>query len=595
MRLYSKRRAVEVTRTSLQEEHVRLMTAFTIENFRSIRRIVVPSVDSYSPVIGLNSTGKSNVLRALNLFFNGHLDEARTPLDLDRDYPAAYRNTGKRQRVAVTVTFDTSNVLPRNSEQFLYENDYDESITIERAWSRVGQGQANVLADEIRVGHSIDDLQLVSGQDLQSALGFIRSIKFRYVPNHLRPADMIRDEIQVLRNALVSNLVRTREFRSGGVEDALVTLSRVAEMMLSRTSKSVAAGSGREVVIDVPEEFGDLVFQLALQTQTKSGPQPTDLQGSGTQSFTLLHVLALLDRTERGRSFGWIKGNIWALEEPESFLHAGLRARFAQDLVDYANEANRQVFVTTHQDEFVRVADRAYLATADDDETQIECHDARRALIETTRLRITNYQHPLMEHPDTPLVIVEGIFDALYIGIALRQLNLRPRWKPVALEEIDPDNRIGGDAVLRYLKMNRPVLRNRPVTAPIMLLRDWEDNNSGRFTVAVEAHETSRVLRCPEHLANPDLDQTFVGIERYLPTDLITAVIPMSALGRPAEGDRPLRLTADRTEYHKCKTLLAQKVRETGAVGPYMVRLVKWIDEQTVAALDEVPVQDFLS
>lgn len=45
-----------------------------VENFRSLRRIEMIDLDEYVPIIGLNSSGKSNVLRALNLFFNAYLD-----------------------------------------------------------------------------------------------------------------------------------------------------------------------------------------------------------------------------------------------------------------------------------------------------------------------------------------------------------------------------------------------------------------------------------------------------------------------------------------------------------------------------------------
>jgi predicted ATP-dependent endonuclease of OLD family len=41
-----------------------------IENFRSIQRLTIPA-DKLSVFVGKNDCGKSNILRALNLFFNG--------------------------------------------------------------------------------------------------------------------------------------------------------------------------------------------------------------------------------------------------------------------------------------------------------------------------------------------------------------------------------------------------------------------------------------------------------------------------------------------------------------------------------------------
>lgn len=575
------------------EPPVRLLTGFEIENFRSIRRLRVEELDSYAPIIGLNSSGKSNILRALNLFFNGHLDEVRTPLELERDYPDSLRKSGKRQRVAVAVRFNTSAVQPRGAEQYLKSSGFAESLVIQREWTRAPQ--TGLLVDAYRVGATFAALQPVPDTDVQNVLSFIRAIHYRYVPNHVRPADLIRDEIQVLRPSLVTNLSRTKEFQEGGVTRALEALSRVATAMLQKTSDSIAAGSGRQVAVDVPANFADLAFQVALQTVTAGGLQPTELQGSGTQSFTLLHVLDLLDRAQRGRGFGWTKGNIWAIEEPESFLHAGLRARFAQDLFHYADDDKRQVLATTHADEFVRVAERAHVATLKDSSTESTVLDARDALAATTRLRVTTFQHPLMYEVDEALVLVEGKFDEIHLKAALQEIGLRPRWRLASLALLDPDSGAGGSGVEQYLRINRLVLKSRPRGAPVFVLRDWEDQSLAKLEQVVAAHDTSKILRCPEVLANPDLDQTFVGIERYLPTDLIRSKVPSQGLGRPTVGDLPLSLRVGRQKYEAYKKVMAEAVAAGAKAGPHMGELVRWLDREVLAVLDGVPVQEFLS
>ena len=572
---------------------MRLLTGFEIENFRSVRRLRVHELDSYSPIIGLNSSGKSNILRALNLFFNGHLDEVRTPLELERDYPDSLRKSGKRQRVAVAVRFNTSAVQPRGADQYVNSNGFDESLVIQREWTRAPQ--TGVLVDAYRAGATFDALQPVAANDVQTVLSFIRAIHYRYVPNHVRPADLIRDEIQVLRPSLVTNLSRTKEFQEGGVTKALEALSRVATAMLQQTSDSIAAGSGRKVAVDVPADFADLAFQVALQTVTAGGLQPTELQGSGTQSFTLLHVLDLLDRAQRGRGFGWTKGNVWAIEEPESFLHAGLRARFAQDLFKYAGDPKRQVFATTHQDEFVRVAERAHVATLNDGLTEIAVHDVRAALQATTRLRVTTFQHPLMYEVDHALVLVEGKFDEIHLKAALKEMGLRPRWRLASLAELDPESGAGGSGVEHYLRINRLVLKSRPLSAPVFVLRDWEDQNLAKLEQVVAAHDTSKVLRCPGALVNPDLDQSFVGIERYLPTALVRSKVPSQGLGRPAMGDLPLSLRAGRQKYETYKKAMAEAVVNGAKAGPHLTELARWLDSEVLAVLDGLPVQEFLS
>ncbi|MFW1331870.1 AAA family ATPase, partial [Vibrio parahaemolyticus] len=49
-----------------------MIRQITITNFRSIRKETI-STEEITTLVGKNDAGKSNLLRALNLFFNGKL------------------------------------------------------------------------------------------------------------------------------------------------------------------------------------------------------------------------------------------------------------------------------------------------------------------------------------------------------------------------------------------------------------------------------------------------------------------------------------------------------------------------------------------
>jgi hypothetical protein len=428
-------------------------------------------------------------------------------------------------------------------------------------------------------------------------MSYIRSVQFRYVPNHIRPADFINSEIQLLRSKMLANLRQTKVFKEGNVQEAMERLNQVAATMLQATSDAVAAGSGgRGLSAAVPADFAELAFEVALQTVTKDGLQPTELQGSGTQSFTLLHVLDLLDRSGASRGFGWKRANVWALEEPESFLHAGLRSTFAADLHAFANDDRRQVFATTHQDEFVRVGECAWIAAMKDGETSASRMISREALQETTRLRITTFQHPLMESADQPLVLVEGPWDFVHLRAALAELGTRPRWRLACLDDIDALSKGGGDNLLAYLKQNQLVLRSRAETAPVVVLRDWEDGGGpiDKYSQAVSVHEHSKAICCPEDLVNAELGRSFRGIERYLPTDLILEALPDVAVARTGADGSGVYVLVDKSAWTSAKKASALAVKAGASPGPQMRLLATWIDDEVKAALEAVPVQSFL-
>ena len=61
-----------------------IITSIRIKNFRSIKNALI-KVKDMNIFVGLNDVGKSNVLKALNLFFNGNTDYD-TPFDFKKDF-----------------------------------------------------------------------------------------------------------------------------------------------------------------------------------------------------------------------------------------------------------------------------------------------------------------------------------------------------------------------------------------------------------------------------------------------------------------------------------------------------------------------------
>jgi hypothetical protein len=190
-------------------------------------------------------------------------------------------------------------------------------------------------------------------------------------------------------------------------------------------------------------------------------------------------------------------------------------------------------------------------------------------------------------------VIVEGKFDDVYLRAAIAASEVRPRWKLLAPSSMTGED-IGGDSVLPYLRFNRAVLSSRPDTAPIFVVRDWEapDSDLAKYQAVLKYHAYSACLRPPAEIANPALDDSWVGIERYLTTERIKTILPVTSYGYES--------TLPNARYHissrmlkKYKPTLAESVNSDPAVGEYMVGLLRWIDEQVTTALAGVPSSSF--
>ena len=61
-----------------------LINKIEIKHFRSINELVIEDISDINVFSGLNDVGKSNVIKALNLFFNDEVDR-ESKFDFQRD------------------------------------------------------------------------------------------------------------------------------------------------------------------------------------------------------------------------------------------------------------------------------------------------------------------------------------------------------------------------------------------------------------------------------------------------------------------------------------------------------------------------------
>ncbi|MCZ4536508.1 AAA family ATPase [Gordonia terrae] len=563
-----------------------IISGIYIENFRSFRKSYFELSGDATPILGLNSAGKSNILRALDLFFNDSIDGRSLEFskDLSAHLPA---KTKKKIGVGIELEYPATYGLKGNQD-FFAAHQLPDRVAIYKEWTLAPSGSTQCATT---FGPDLDTLKKPnSASDDAAIAAIVRSIKYHYVSNHVRPADKVAEILEALRPEIMKTWKNTYKQS----DDFLDHLTSAANQMFGPVSKSVSKGiDGLSISAAVPQDLGDLAFDLGMNAIAG-----TDIihdltqEGSGAQAFTLLHFLDLQDNSARKRSFGWVQASIWGLEEPESFLHAGLRTRFADDLRQYASSERRQAILTTHDDDFVRSSSTALVVSMEAGGSRALHTTTRDALAQSTRARITSYRHPLVTHPDDPLVVVEGRIDKVYLAAAVRKANMRPRWRIISPDE-DLELGTSGDALQQYFQMNQAALGARPDRAFVLALKDWEDaGKSGKLDKSLKSHQFSRTIVCPTEFCNPDLGQKFVGVERYLPTDLIIKVASESAIEKNVKTGV---LGIDRQHLDSIKAELCELVRSGQFdVGDHMVDLVRWIDNQVEEVMDNVPVENFL-
>ena len=501
-----------------------LISAIQISNFRSLRDLRLEDLASSNAIAGPNNSGKSNILRALNLFFNDEIEPGRL-LDLSEDH---YRPWGKKKKtISISVRFDLSHGFAygkkyKNAEELLGYEPY-----IKRTWSYESR---RTIAPQFFICNE-EGLDSRSLTDSETSIvgSFLSLFKFRYIPNYVHPSTLISEEQSELQRNLLCRLrsVWKRKSKTGsGIEEIFTTLTELSGNITRPISQALTEASDEieSVELETSKGFDEVTFTFGYSMRIAGGDKlPATVQGSGVQAHLAYQMIHFLD-TSFYLHFGNRQTVMWGVEEPESFLHTQLEYYLARFLLERAtSEKDRfQVLCTTHSDIFMRLANRGVLVELTNGESTCEEMEPRDLVKQAPSLGISRFVHALL-YDCEPLVLVEGKFDKQALEKAYSFAGHVPP-KIHCLETLDESNSTGGTAdTLNYLKQNRAAVISRPFDSPIIVVLDWETklNLVDKYERVLQGHKSSQVMTCDVVLSNPELDDSFAGIEKFYSTRVI--------------------------------------------------------------------------
>lgn len=533
---------------------MKIISRVKIERFRSLKLIDLEHFSDFTVLAGLNNSGKSNVLRALNAFFND-LTEYNNPIIVDSDYFRGGGKVKRKRQISVTVYFE----LP---DQFKFRSNLTEvekflggkKFSIKKQWVR---DEPN---PRLYLNEGVSPLNL---DDRQKILQFLSLISFRYIPNRVVPTDIIKQEHQALRDVLIRQLGSKKAERTQAFESFVETSTRLIKG-LTNDFRSILPEI-KEIRLSTPMSWEEMIFAFGYRLKESSVEFDEVSQGSGIQSLLMFETLHLIDKDYRQR-FGWRQASIWAVEEPESSLHSSLEAHTALLLSGMAHDAkNRlQILATTHSDLMIQYADNGYLVQKMEEGSKLEAMASSDLLNKSAAVGISRWVHPILHHPLTPLYLVDGKFDEIFITQALKVLELKLNGNIYFLEKLqETDGATGGnDATLHYIKTNQNIIKARQKSAPVIIVLDWEDiNKKANYDKLFNKHDPFRVIIWPEGQANPNLSKKFRGIERFYSDKLIRIAEKEGVnISRNKKGV----VTIDKEDYERAKSIMIKHIEKHG-------------------------------
>lgn len=305
-----------------------MISQISIRNFRSISSLDL-SANWLTTLVGANDAGKSNVLRALNLFFNEETDPDED-YEFTRDFNKfAAERRQKAPQTEIRVRF----LLPESYRR--------PGLPHEVEWRKVWRREGQVSRMETRT--------YLGGEDFpprSKIPALLDRIRYTYIPA-IKDRAFFADLQGRLYDVLASVAEGPLKESAGAFQEQLGAQLRA---LLSALRDAFAS----EASMRLPENLRDIFESLEIS----SDGIPLSRRGDGIKIRHIPMILRFIaDKQDELLTSGGVRyTHLWGFEEPENNVEMSAAFQMASELVQLvANADHFQLFITTHSPIFYRL------------------------------------------------------------------------------------------------------------------------------------------------------------------------------------------------------------------------------------------------
>lgn len=300
-----------------------MILAVRIHNFRSIVKMAKGEFypNNLNIIVGNNDMGKSNLLKALNLFFNDQTDIGK-PFRFEDDF-SFYAQTGKGKAKEILIELILQPPFAK-AKQVIWK----------KTWR---QEQETAFEDEYKY---VDNSEIGKSNTRQ----WLNKLIFEYVPA-VKGQTYFSHLMGKLHDVL--NKVYEEKFKrdSGrfieGIQESTTGITENLDKLLGIKNK-----------IQIPSEFKTLFSTLDFGAEIDGKTLLLSKRGDGIKARHIPIILKYIADQERSLSKqGFTKPDvIWGFEEPENNLEMSKAFDLADTFLEYSKDI--QIFINTHSPAF---------------------------------------------------------------------------------------------------------------------------------------------------------------------------------------------------------------------------------------------------
>lgn len=311
---------------------MKVVDKIKIRYFRSIKDQTIGKLEEVNIFSGANDSGKSNVLKALNLFFKSETN-FQQKLIFDEEFSkerlddVRKKSIKGRQVIAIKIFFCAPSGHKNLPKKFYAEKTWDRDgnllSTTDNVISQFKKGQSNAKTEKTAK---------------QALSRFINSIHYQYVPAVRSP--------KIFENLLnlLQELILSKSKKNTTISKLLQDINDESKTFTEKIGKDFEKISGIKSGIRIPSEFQDFFKSFFIDTESGQFSIPLKLRGDGIQMRYIPTILDYIAKNSRGIF-------IWGFDEPENSTEYALCQQMADDFKNIFAK-NSQIFVSTHSFHF---------------------------------------------------------------------------------------------------------------------------------------------------------------------------------------------------------------------------------------------------
>lgn len=304
--------------------NVRLVS-IRIKNFRSILDEII-YFDNCNIFVGKNDCGKSNVLKALNLFFNGETDYHKK-YNFYSDY-CQKGKTGKGKAQEITIELEIK--LPTHFTE-----------KGKKIWKKVWR----------KDGLFSDNMKDIFGPYSKGPT-YLSRVIFKYIPA-VKSSNYFQNLLLEIYNSMTASADAT-------LSKVNQQYSQTLERLTVELSANLQKNIGIKSLIQMPKDLGVLFENMRVSTGDVYVKNiDLDNRGDGVKArhipSMLLFISQKIKESREKNAVGYTV--IWGYEEPENGVEFSACRLLAEELYLYSRD--NQVLMTTHSPAIYNLKEKA--------------------------------------------------------------------------------------------------------------------------------------------------------------------------------------------------------------------------------------------